>query len=127
VGSGLNDFDGDDFPPKQPRMRWNTYRPLELQYEELQGRWVAGLTWGMASLLERAYNEGVSSKCETVHAAQAPRLGRERFSNSLPQGAWVCSDREKRLHLTLESRDARTQNRTWRSEKVASRSSCKNA
>jgi hypothetical protein len=53
VGGGRGAFDGEDFPPKPPRMRWRTYRRLERHYEQLQGRWVAGLTWGLASLLER--------------------------------------------------------------------------
>jgi hypothetical protein len=31
-----------EFPPKPPKMRWATYRRLEEQYDELQGRWAAG-------------------------------------------------------------------------------------
>src|SRR5262249_31667699 len=38
-----------EFPPKPARMRWRTYRRLEQQYEELQGRW----TMGMVALLGR--------------------------------------------------------------------------
>ena len=53
VGGGWGAFDGEDFPPKPPRMRWRTYRRLEQQYEELQGRWLVGVTAGTAQLLER--------------------------------------------------------------------------
>jgi hypothetical protein len=53
VGGGRGAFDGESFPPKPPRMRWRTYRRLERQYEELQGRWFAGVTAGTAMLLER--------------------------------------------------------------------------
>lgn len=34
--------DGDDFPPRPPRMRWKTYRRLEAKYDEAQAGWVAG-------------------------------------------------------------------------------------
>jgi len=32
-----------EFPPKPSRMRWRTYRRLKQQYEELRGRWMAGV------------------------------------------------------------------------------------
>ena len=32
-----------EFPPKPSRMRWRTYLRLRRQYEELRGRWVAGV------------------------------------------------------------------------------------
>jgi hypothetical protein len=53
VGGGRGAFDGEDFPPKPPRMRWRTYRRLQQQYEELLGRWTVGVMAGTAQLLER--------------------------------------------------------------------------
>jgi hypothetical protein len=35
-------FDGDELPPKPPRMRWITYRRIEAQYENLQNRCIIG-------------------------------------------------------------------------------------
>jgi hypothetical protein len=35
--------DGDAFPPKPPRMRWRTYHKLQDRYEQVAGRWAAGL------------------------------------------------------------------------------------
>ena len=32
-----------EFPPKPTRMRWRTYLRLRRQYDELRGRWVAGV------------------------------------------------------------------------------------
>jgi len=32
-----------EFPPKPPRMRWETYRRLKRQYDELRGQWMAGV------------------------------------------------------------------------------------
>jgi hypothetical protein len=32
-----------EFPPKPSRMRWRTYMRLKLQYDELRGRWLAGV------------------------------------------------------------------------------------
>jgi hypothetical protein len=49
VGGGRGAFDGEDFPPKPPRMRWTTYHHLERQYEQLQGQGLAA----MAGFLDR--------------------------------------------------------------------------
>jgi hypothetical protein len=32
-----------EFPPKPSRMRWRTYMGLKRQYDELRGRWMAGV------------------------------------------------------------------------------------
>jgi hypothetical protein len=32
-----------EFPPKPSRMRWQTYLRLKQRYDELQGRWMAGV------------------------------------------------------------------------------------
>jgi len=32
-----------EFPPKPSWMRWKTYLRLRRQYDELRGRWVAGV------------------------------------------------------------------------------------
>jgi hypothetical protein len=32
-----------EFPPKPPRMRWNTYLRLKQQHDVLQGWWIAGV------------------------------------------------------------------------------------
>ena len=32
-----------EFPPKPSRMRLKTYRRLKQQYDELRGRWMAGV------------------------------------------------------------------------------------
>ena len=32
-----------ELPPKPPRMRWKTYWRLKRQYDELRGRWMAGV------------------------------------------------------------------------------------
>jgi hypothetical protein len=37
-----SEYDGDGLPSKPPRMRWVTYRQLQVQYEELQSRWIVG-------------------------------------------------------------------------------------
>ena len=44
---------GGGHAPKPPRMRWQTYRRLQQQYEELLGRWMVGVTAGTAQLLDR--------------------------------------------------------------------------
>jgi len=33
-----------EFPPKPSRMRWKTYLRLRRQYDELRGKWMAGMT-----------------------------------------------------------------------------------
>jgi hypothetical protein len=55
VGGGRGAFDGEDFPPKPPRMRWRTYRRLERHYEQLLDRWMVGVTVGTAKLLEHLH------------------------------------------------------------------------
>src|SRR5262249_17601007 len=32
-----------EFPPRPSRMRWKTYWRLKRKYDELQGRWMAGV------------------------------------------------------------------------------------
>jgi hypothetical protein len=38
----FNAFEDDELPPKPPRMRWKTYRRLQLRFAALQRRWKAG-------------------------------------------------------------------------------------
>jgi hypothetical protein len=58
VGGGRGAFDGENFPPKPPRMRWRTYRRLEQEYEWLQGRWTVGMM-GFIQRLQRRCKRAV--------------------------------------------------------------------
>ena len=47
-----------EFPPKPPRMRWRTYKRLEQQYDQLQGRWTVGMI-GFIERLQRRCKRSV--------------------------------------------------------------------